>query len=356
MNGTLSLSTLPINRSLPDLCEPESQHITLTIILSLLFLGGALLNGFSLWVFWFRMKNWSAGTILQFHLGLSDVIVTPVTPLMAAYFAMGNSWPFGQFLCQLEIALLSVHFYGSIMFLTLISIHRYLAVVRHKSNCAMKRVGFIRKTCGAIWLLLLAQGTSCFVFLGTSQVGNRTQCLSIHQGEYIEAYFVMNFIMLFPAFLLPFSIAAVCYCRLASSVSRINANSAKGQAIKARSLKMVAVCLLIFGVCFAPLNVTRTVGVMIKKYYPEQCRLLLKVETSYYVAWILACANCCFDPLIYCFGSPDFNSAVHSSLKRLGSKFQEAQPKNELDSQDLPTRTVHSTTFLDKEAASTSSI
>lgn len=356
MNFTLSLSTLTINRSLSEFCEPESQHISIAVTLCLVFLGGAVLNSFSLWVFWFRMKHWSAGTILQFHLGLSDAIVTPVTPLMATYFAMGSCWPFGQFLCQLKIALLSVHFYGSIMFLTLISIHRYMAVVRHKSGYAMKRTAFIRKVCGAVWLLLLAQGASCFVLLGTSQVGNCTQCLSIHQGEYIEAYFVINFILLFPAFLVPFSIAAACYCRLACSVSRINATSAKGQAIKARSLKMVAVCLLIFGLCFAPLNATRTMGVVIKKFYPEQCSLLLKVETSYYVAWILACANCCFDPLLYCFGSPDFNRAMHCSLKRFGLGFQKAHPKNEEDSQDLPIRPAQTTTFLDKETASNYSI
>ncbi|XP_061115538.1 P2Y purinoceptor 2 [Conger conger] len=355
MNGTLSPSIFPINHSLSAPCEPGPQHISITVLVCLLGLGGALLNSFSLWVFCFRMKTWSAGTILQFHLGLSDAMATPAIPLMATSFAMGSCWPFRQFVCQLKIALLGMHFYGSVVFLTLISVHRYVAVVRHKSNSAMKRVGFIHKVCGAVWLFLLVQGMSCFVFLGTSQVGNCTQCLNIHQGEYIDAYFAINFVLLFFAFLLPFSIAAVCYCRLASSVSRINANSAKGQAIKARSLKMVAVCLLIFAVCFAPLNVTRTVGVMIKKYYPEQCRLLLKVETTYYIAWILACANSCFDPLLYCFGSPDFNRAVRSSLKWLGHRFQEASSNNEQDSLELPTRTAHSITFLDKEAPSNTS-
>ncbi|KAK5909117.1 hypothetical protein CesoFtcFv8_003076 [Champsocephalus esox] len=45
------------------------------------------------------------------------------------YFAMGSHWPFGRFLCQVKIALLSSHFYGGTIFLTLISIHRYAAVV-----------------------------------------------------------------------------------------------------------------------------------------------------------------------------------------------------------------------------------
>ncbi|KAG9354489.1 hypothetical protein JZ751_001199 [Albula glossodonta] len=347
-------STLTINCTFSESCEPDSQHITISFFLFLLFAGGTLLNCFSLWVFWFRMPKWGPGTTLQFHLALSDSIVTPTTPVMAMYFAMGNCWPFGRFLCQLKIALLSIHFYGSILFLTLISIHRYVAVVRHNRPSAMKRVAFVRKLCGATWLLLLVLGASCFGLLGTSTVGNRTQCLSIHQGEYINVYFIINFILLFLAFLPPFSIAAVFYCRLATSVSRIKSNSNKGQAIKAKSLKMVALCLLIFAVCFAPLNATRTMGVVVKKFYPERCGLLLRVETGYYISWILACSNCCFDPLLYCFGSPSFTKAMRHSVRRFGLTFQETHAQKGLDCQNVTTQVMQSTT-LDKETASTSS-
>ncbi|KAJ8413853.1 hypothetical protein AAFF_G00064510 [Aldrovandia affinis] len=173
-------------------------------------------------------------------------------------------------------------------------------------------------------------------------------------GRVHEVYFIMNFVLLFLAFLVPFSIAAVCYYRLAGSLSRINTSSTKGHAIKAKSLRMVSICLLIFAVCFTPLNATRTVAVVLKKFYPEQCRLLLRVETAYYASWILACANCCFDPLLYIFGSPDFSKAVRHSLKRFG--LQEARAEGEVDGHNLTTQAAHSTTLLDKETASTSSL
>ncbi|XP_036381872.1 P2Y purinoceptor 2 [Megalops cyprinoides] len=354
MNGP---SAPPSNGSLS--CEPEPQHISITVFLCLLFLGGFLLNSFSLWVFCLRMPRWGPGTTLQFHLALSDAIVTPTAPLMAAYLALGSHWPFGRFLCQLKIALLSTHFYGSILFLTLISVHRYVSVVQYSKASPMKRVGFIHKLCAAVWLLLLLKGAACFSLLGTSQVGNHTQCLSIHQGEYIQVYFSINFSLLVPAFLVPFSVSVACYCRLASSVSRINASTANGRAIKAKSRKMVAVCLLIFAVCFMPLNIVRSVGVVVRKYYPEQCRLLLRVETAYYVSWILASANSCFDPLLYCFGSQDFTRAFRRSLRKIGLRFEDGPSRNGLDSVDsvgLTTKTTQSSTVLDRETASTSSL
>ncbi len=54
---------------------------------------------------------------------------------------------------------------------------------------------------------------------------------------------------------------------------------------------MVAVCLAIFVVCFTPMNVVRSVGLVVQKFLPHKCSLLLKVETAYYVSWILAGAN-----------------------------------------------------------------
>ncbi|XP_063752547.1 P2Y purinoceptor 2 isoform X3 [Eleginops maclovinus] len=233
-------------------CVGGAQHVSITVLLCLVFFLGFLLNTFSLWVFCCRMPCWSCGTTLQFHLALSDAIATPVTPMMAVYFAMGNHWPFGRFLCQVKIALLISHFYGSTIFLTLISIHRYVAVVHFNRGSCMKR------------------------------------------------------------FLLPFLVSAVCYGRLVNSLTRLNISTPKGLNVKVKSQRMIAMCLLIFGMCFLPLNVVRTVGVVLKKYYPQQCKVLLQMETAYYASWILAGVNSCLDPLLYCFGTHKVREAFQS--------------------------------------------
>ncbi|XP_019907949.1 P2Y purinoceptor 2 [Esox lucius] len=319
MNSTVPLFLLPlgnitVNRSLS--CGVYPQHVSIIVFLLLVFPAGFFLNIFSVWVFCCRVPHWSSCTVLQFHLAVSDAIVTPVAPLMAAYFLMGSHWVFGSFMCKLKIALLVVHFYGSILFLTLISIHRYVSVVQFKKVSLLKRKAFVHKLCAGVWLVLLTVGFMCFCFLNTSQVGTFTQCLSIHQEGYIETYFVMNFILLVPGFLLPFSVSVACYILLAKSMSRININTSKGRSIKLKSFKMVATCLVIFGVCFVPLNIIRTIVVVLKKFFPGQCDLLLRMETAYYVSWILAGANCCLDPLIYCFGSHKFVMAIHKSLRK----------------------------------------
>ncbi|KAM4745798.1 P2Y purinoceptor 4-like [Anableps anableps] len=293
-------------------CQGENQHFVLTFFLCLVFFIGFLLNVFSLWVFCCRFPCWTSGTTLQFHLALSDTIATPVTPMMAVYFAMGNDWPFGQFLCQVKIALLSSHFYGSTIFLTLISIHRYITVVHFNRSCCIKQKPFVRKLCACVWCLLVIQALIFAVLLPPSKEKGNNHCLSIHQGNLTNFYFIINFFLFIFGFLLPFSVSAVCYGCLANMLTNLNSSTAKGLKVKLKSQRMIGVCLLIFGVCFLPLNVVRTVGVVLKKFYPRKCSVLQEIETVYYTTWILAGVNSCLDPVLYCFGSQNFRDAFKS--------------------------------------------
>lgn len=324
MNNTESSSISLWNATSDDissLCPIKSQHISIAVLICLTFLVGLLLNVFSLWVFTCRTPVWKSGTVLQFHLAVSDVIICPMGPFMAVYYHSAN-WVFGKALCRLKIALITFHMYTSILFLTLISIHRYVAVVRYNRDSYMKRKDFVQKLCVGVWLFVLIMGASFAAIVDTSTVNNHTLCLSIHQGQYIDIYFIVNFTFLVPVLLLAFIVSAICYCHLVRSMSLLDTSHDNVQAIKNKSRKMVAVCLAIFVAYFMPMNVVRSVGVVIKKFFPHKCSLLLETETAYYVSWIMDGVNCCLDPIIYCFSSQKFTKNVHISLSRIGMRLE----------------------------------
>ncbi|XP_043096407.1 lysophosphatidic acid receptor 6 [Puntigrus tetrazona] len=302
-------------------CPIRSQNISISVLIFLTFLMGLLLNVFSLWVFTFRTPEWTSSTVLQFHLAISDVLMCPMGPFMATYYHTAN-WLFGSTLCKLKIALITFHIYSSILFLTLISIHRYVAVVRYNQDSCMNRKGFVQKICFGVWLLVLVKGSALAAVLDTSTVGNHTLCLSIHQGKYTDLYFIVNFTILIPGLLLAFTVSAICYTLLVRSMARLDTSHDSGQAIKSKSRKMVAVCLAIFVVCFTPMNAVRSVGLVIKKFFPHKSCLLLEVETAYYVSWILAGANCCLDPIIYCFSCQKFTKTFHIPFRKIGLRLK----------------------------------
>ncbi|MBN3299456.1 P2RY2 protein, partial [Amia calva] len=338
------------NDSAAEPCMVEPQSPVLSVFLCLVFLGGLLLNCFSLWLFWFRVHHWTPGIILQFHLALSDALMTPSAPFMVFYLSLGSHWPFGQFLCQMKVFLLSTHLDGSIFFLTLISMQRYVTVVLYNQRSRLKNRAFVCKLCCGVWLLLLLKGLMFFLMFKTSQAESRehgqnhTLCLSVFQMELMESY-IIGFVLLVPCFLLPFGVSLACYSLLACSVSKVNSSTPKGRSVKAKSLRMITICVVIFTLCFIPLEVSRTLGVVFQKVFRDRCSLLQSVETAYYVSWILAGANCCLDPLIYCYGSRKFTKAFRSSMRKIGVQLEEQSPtENELDttSQSM-TRVANST-------------
>uniref|UniRef100_A0A8C6THB4 G-protein coupled receptors family 1 profile domain-containing protein n=1 Tax=Neogobius melanostomus TaxID=47308 RepID=A0A8C6THB4_9GOBI len=230
-----------------EICLPTAQHLSIPVLMCLVYFIGFLLNVFSLWVFCCRLPSWSTGTVLQFNLALSDALATPVTPLIATYFIMGNNWPFGQLLCQVKIALMTSHFYGSTFFLTLISVHRYMAVVHYNKSNKMKDKSFIKKLCTGVWLLLLAQSLVYSFVVPPTKVGNRAQCLSFSQKTLTNSLFVINFVLFFFGFLLPLSISAYCYFRITNALSRLNTSTHKGLKVKLKSQRMIRMCLIILG-------------------------------------------------------------------------------------------------------------
>lgn len=296
-------------------CLPQELHAAIPALGTLLLLGCILLNGVSFWVFCFHIKQWDSGMILQFNLVLADITIIPVAPLRISYLSLGSRWPFGQFLCQLEVFLHSTHMYGSIYFLTLICIHRYFVVVRYKSKSLWKKRTFLRKLCLFVWIVLFVQGLPFFFVLKTSFIDGSERCLNIHQSELSSVYIVYNMVVVVFSFLLPFAVSLTCGALLGAAIARAAKRSSRGKKMKNRSLQMITVSLVIFAICFGPLHICRTIGVVVK-YYNISCQLLHQVEVAYYISWVFTMANTCLDPLIYVFANDKFKKSFADSFRK----------------------------------------
>ncbi|XP_059799792.1 P2Y purinoceptor 4-like [Hypanus sabinus] len=296
----------------PD-CKPEDLGSFIPIFLSLIFSAGFILNIVSLWIFWFCIKKWSAGMILQVNLALADAIITPAAPFIIANFSLLH-WPFGDFLCQLKVFLLSTNMYGSIYFLVLISIHRYVVVVHCTKKTMFKEARFMKLLCAGVWIILFVQGFPFFFVLRTTQVNNSTQCLSFHQDELLTLYFVWNTTILFTGYIIPFVASVTFYTLLASFIIKLNPNQLKSQNMKIKSIQMIVMSLTIFIICFLPVHVSRTVGITLKFFHPEQCHALGVLELAYYRCLALSSTNCCLDPFLYFFSSKKFKRSISNAM------------------------------------------
>ncbi|KAJ7308057.1 hypothetical protein JRQ81_008560 [Phrynocephalus forsythii] len=297
-------------------CQPRELHPVIPTLLSVLSAGGLVFNSFSLWIFWFHIKHWNSGVLLQFNLALADAIILPVTPLTVAYFSLGNHWPFGEFLCQLQVFFLSAHLYGSIYFLTFISIHRYQAVVHYNAKNLWRKRSFIQKLVWVLWFLLVLQGFPVFFFLKTSVIGNSVKCLSVFQSELSTLYLTYSILLGTVCFLLPFGISLTSYVMLGRFVANVSQANLRGRVMKAKSLQMIVVALVIFAVCFTPLHICGMVAAAVG-YLNLSCGVLHRVEVAYYVSVVFTMVNCCLDPFLYNAANEKFHKFFLKSLAKM---------------------------------------
>ncbi|KAM5145492.1 P2Y purinoceptor 4-like [Mantella aurantiaca] len=292
-------------------CQPQPVPAFIPIFLGFFFFFGFALNCISLWIFWFKVKPWNSMVILQFNLAISDAIITPAAPLLVIYY-ITDHWTFGLFLCQLKVFLLSTHTYGSIYFLSLISMHRYFTVVPNPKWQVFNGKPFITKLCLSVWGCLLCQGIPFFFALKTSEVHGVEKCLSIHQTEQAVLFFAWNWVILFTGLLIPFSITLVCYALLIRYILKVNPMNSLSKVMVSRSVQTILVSLIIFIICYVPCHITRSIAVTITVFFPASCSLLESVEVAFYITWIMSGTNCYMDPILYCFSSDKFRSIFTS--------------------------------------------
>lgn len=297
-------------------CRPQELHPAVPTLLALLSVGGLAFNSISLWIFWFVLKRWNAGTLLQFNLAAMDMVVLPVTPLMVVYLSLGNHWPFGQFLCQLQVFMLSTHLYGSIYFLMLISVHRYQATVHYNIHSFWRRTSFLKKLAAVVWAVLLLQGLPIFFFLKTTVIEGATKCMSIYQAELSSLYLSYSIALGLLGFLLPFGVSCTSYVMLGSYIAKISQANLRGRLVKTKSIQMMVIALVIFGVCFVPLHVCGLAAAL-ARYHDLSCSVLHTVQVAYFVSVVFTMVNCCLDPFIYNFANEKFSRAFLHALKRL---------------------------------------
>lgn len=163
-NGCIK-SNLTVNGSLedPSLVSNDTSTIVGAIILSLVFLTGVPGNLFIIWSILARSRKRSITTLLILNLACADGFLMALTVFFVVYLAK-QSWIFSKFLCKTLFYLCNVNMYASIMLITLMSLHRLVAVVwPHHVNIFNKKRIALRVLAG-IWMFVLLLALPALIF------------------------------------------------------------------------------------------------------------------------------------------------------------------------------------------------
>uniref|UniRef100_A0A8C6UUI5 Si:dkey-78k11.9 n=1 Tax=Neogobius melanostomus TaxID=47308 RepID=A0A8C6UUI5_9GOBI len=233
----------------------------------------------------FLLKNWKKVgpvNVFVFNLGLADILYLLTLPFLIVYYLKGRQWIFGDAFCKITRFCFHINLYGSIGFLTCISVFRYLLTSTHSVVISL-----------VVWLLVCAE------------------CFDTTSRDYIEDYLKYSVGWTITGFCLPFLVTVGCYAHVIVTLCR---SSSTDRLLKQRSYKLLLVLLLLFSVCYIPYHVLRILSLWSRVLTRRgQCYSWFNaVYVSKQVSRGLVSLNSALNPLVYLHVSEGLSSQLRT--------------------------------------------
>ncbi|KAL8220114.1 UNVERIFIED_CONTAM: hypothetical protein K2H54_039157, partial [Gekko kuhli] len=279
---------------------------SLTVILAIYvitFLLGFPSNLLALYTFLMKVRKKPAPIdILLLNLTLSDIMLLMFLPLKMREAAKNNEWPFHVALCTVTSCTFHSSIYISTLFLTAISVDRYLGVafpIKYKLN---RRSAYAVVASIFIWLLVGSHCSTVFVLRSlagnstpssqpqpTSQPPKHEVCFKGFNQRQKEIIYPFRLELCLVLFCIPFIITTFCYVNVIRTLASLpNVEARKKQ----RAMGLAVFTLLNYTLCFGPFNISHIFGVI--HFEDPSWREYTFALSSF---------NTCLDPFIFFFSS-----------------------------------------------------
>ncbi|XP_029551097.1 chemokine XC receptor 1-like [Salmo trutta] len=252
----------------------------------------------------------SLTNIFILNLALSDLVFTFGLPFWAAYHIWG--WTFSRILCKTVTFVFYAGFYSSVLFLTIMTIHRYLAVVHPLSDHGSQRGCYGVTVSLVIWVVSFGAAVPALIF---SSVQENPHEGDIHfyceywdpQWKRVGSYQQNIF------FLAAFAVIGFCYVRILRTIFKSRSH------MRNRTVKLIFSIVAVFFLGWAPYNVVIFLRLLHDYTVApfNTCEVSTWLDYGFYVCRLIAFSHCCLNPVFYAFVGIKFRNHLKVILLKL---------------------------------------
>ncbi|CAL8373379.1 P2Y purinoceptor 2 isoform X2 [Gadus morhua] len=327
-----NVSIATYNNSSLDSCLSGKKYekvllYLLPISYSLVFFFGLSLNAMVLFFITFRTKRWTPSTIYMLNLTVCDILYVFTLPFLIYNWV--KDWPFGEAVCKICAFLFQANHYGSILFLSAISLNRFIGIcypVHSLSWLGVKRAQLVSV---GVWACVLSCQAPVLYFAGTKTSKHRSFCYGITNPELLYQFLVYGSVISVVTFVLPFMLVMVCYGLMVRKLLEPSWGSGEGQQglraahrTKQKSVKMIIIVLMTFMFCFLPYQLIEYWKLAIYDSRKDQitCKMGEAFFIAFQVTWLMASANSIMDPILYFMVGQDFRKTMMKKKQKESEK------------------------------------
>ncbi|XP_078284212.1 C-C chemokine receptor type 4-like [Rhinoraja longicauda] len=276
-------------------------QLLLPVLYSLVFLFGLPGNALVLYVFGRYRRPRTMTDICLLNLAISDLIFVIPLPFWA-YFIV-NQWIFGDAFCKIIDAFYVLGYYGGMMFITLISIDRYLAIVHAVFSIRRRTTlhGLISSL--VMWCLAILASLPSLIFTQVINMEGRNVCHSFPPNDNWRHFTIFRDNAL--GFLIPLIIILFCYVNIVITLLK---NRSKK---KHRAIKVILTVVITFFVCWTPHNIVMLLMSLANLQVLSGCDINVRLAIAQQITESFTFVHCSLNPIIYAFMGQNFRSDLH---------------------------------------------
>ncbi|XP_068438332.1 C-C chemokine receptor type 1-like [Clinocottus analis] len=280
----------------------------LSILFYFMFLFSVFGNGLVLFIIYRFEKLTTVTNILLLNLVVSSLIFMSSLPFTGVYLQL-SYWTFGNAMCKIVGTVYYLGFYSSVLFLTLMTFDRHLAVVYPLCSMKLRSRSYAAVSCAVVWLV---SGLACIrpMILHTTftYLDNTTYCqeFPVDDNDVINVKLLRNFgfyLQLILFLIFPLVVIIYCYVRVAITVMSSKINE------KFKTVRLIFVIVLLFFICWTPYNIAMLM-------HDEATTREEKERTGYAleVTRVMAYTYFCISPIFYTFVGKKFQNHFRQLL------------------------------------------
>uniref|UniRef100_A0A3B4AKC7 B1 bradykinin receptor n=1 Tax=Periophthalmus magnuspinnatus TaxID=409849 RepID=A0A3B4AKC7_9GOBI len=297
----------------PDSALSEEWELVYTLVPPYIFTIsalGLLFNSFVLVVFLSTRDRLTVAEIYLSNLALADFLLMCCLPFWATNILAKFNWPYGDALCKTVNSVIVVNLYVSILTLVMISVDRYLALVKTMKALWLRRTLYAKMICFILWVVgvLLSLPTLIHRKVVYIEELKTLSCILDYRHESswkLAHQIVMNF----GGFALPLLVIVFCSSNIIRSLSK-RREIAFHKFSDTKATTLVYTVTLVFLLCWSPFQIFTFLDILCDLNVLEETKWYHALDIGGQVSVYLAFLNSVLNPLLYICSGQYFQKKV----------------------------------------------
>nr|XP_013015488.1 LOW QUALITY PROTEIN: succinate receptor 1 [Cavia porcellus] len=290
------------------------QKYYLSIFYGIEFCVGTLGNIAVVFGYLFCLKNWNSSNVYLFNLSISDLVFLCTLPSLMRSYAIQN-WVYGDVFCVVNRYVLHANLYTSMLFLTFISIDRYMLMKYPFREHLLQKKEFAILISLAIWVLVTLELLPMLPLIHPIKTEQGTYCPDFASSGDPQYNLIYSLCLTLSGFLIPLFVMCFFYYKIAIFLKQRSRQFTTALPLE-KPLLLIIMAVVIFSVLFTPYHVMRNVRIA-SRLHSWKCNKCTEAILTflYTMTRPLAFLNSVVNPVFYFLMGDHFRDMLMSKLR-----------------------------------------